>query len=565
MGGACLKILIADDSPANVMVIRAVAERLGHIVVQARDGREAVRLYQSERPDLIFMDVMMPEMDGLAATRQIRALPSERWVPLVFCSALDRKEEVIQGLECGGDDYLTKPVDLRLLRAKINGYAHALAMQREMYAQAQSLQAWQAQAEEQALLGSHIMARLTDMPGLRDPMLRHFNLPADKFSGDLLCAARTPGGVLHVMLADATGHGLPAALSALPLTQVFYGMTAKGFPLPSIVEELNRKLKRLMPADRFVAATLAAIDVRNQIIEIWNGGNPEALFLSERGEIAMRWPSRHPPLGILPEEGFSGETQSVRIGEPGDLLIFSDGLVEAESSDGRRLTPEAIVDRLCRLEAGQRYSGLVSGLETHLAGGQAQDDISFMLVHVPLERRQSVRSTMAERTGEEAVSEWSMHLTYGPAELRSQDVVPAVLDMLLRIGIVRPHRGALFLIVSELFNNALDHGLLGLDSAVKEKADGFELFLQQRARRLAGLSEGRIELGFRVHLHEGRPVLDIVVEDSGKGFDYLPYQSQTPMDRGDGPHGRGIALVRSLCEEMAYSGGGSRVAVRYRL
>jgi CheY-like chemotaxis protein len=560
-----LKILVADDTPANVMVIQAVASRLGHAVVAAGDGREAVRLYQEARPDLVFMDIMMPDMDGLAAVRDIRGLPADRWVPVVFVSALDRMEDVVRGLESGGDDYLVKPVDLRLLRAKINGYAHTLALQRKVRDYAAELEGWREQAEEQVRLGAHVMARLTDTAGLRDPMLRHFNQPADNFSGDLLCAARAPGDVLYLMLADAAGHGLPAALSAMPLTQVFHGMTAKGFSLASIAAELNRKLKGLMPADRFVAATLAAVDVRNQTVEVWNGGNPDAVFLDDAGGVAMRWPSRHPPLGILAESDFSGETQSARVQAAGDLLICSDGLLEAESPHGDRLSLEGVVDGLARAPLERRFQRLVDGLETHLDGGAAHDDVSFMLVRVPLERRQSVRMPVAAQVNLEALSEWRLDVSYGPAELRYLDVVPAALGVLGQIRPVQAHQGALFLVLSELFNNALDHGLLQLDSAVKEGLGGFELYLQQRAERLATLTAGRVDLGFHVHEVRGEAVLDISVRDSGQGFDFTSYGEGAAGEGDARPHGRGIALVRNLCRELIYEGCGNQVRARYVL
>jgi len=238
MSAPALKILVAGDVAANIAVVRAVATRLGHSVVTANDGREALRFYQEEAPDLVFMDVMTPEMDGLDAVREIRSLPAGRWVPVVFLSAMDRMDDVIKGLECGGDDYLVKPADLRLLRAKINGYAKAIALQREALEHAEELAAWRQEAEEQNRLGRHIMARLTDTAGLRDPMLRTYNRPAGDFSGDLLCATRGPGDTLYLLLADATGHGLPAALSAMPLPQIFYGMAAKGSSLASMAGEL---------------------------------------------------------------------------------------------------------------------------------------------------------------------------------------------------------------------------------------------------------------------------------------------------------------------------------------
>lgn len=158
------------------------------------------------------------------------------------------------------------------------------------------------------------MERLTDTAGLRDPMLRTYNRPAGDFSGDLLCATRGPRDILYLLLADATGHGLPAALSAMPLPQVFYGMAAKGFSLASMAEELNRKLKRLMPADRFVAATLAAIDVAGGTVEIWTAETPTpcssasgATSYSVGAHATLPWascptacfPARHRPVGSM--------------------------------------------------------------------------------------------------------------------------------------------------------------------------------------------------------------------------------------------------------------------------
>ena len=317
MSGASLKILIADDSPSNAKQLEILIRRAGHVPILAGDGRSAVALFQAESPDLVFMDIMMPGMDGIEAVRRIRALPTEKWTPIIFHSAQDGMGDIVAGLEAGGDDYLVKPASPRLLLAKLDAYARLLALQQKELGYIAELESWRLEAEEQSRLGAHVMERLTDAEGLRDPMIQSFNLPADTFSGDLLCAARGPGEVLNVMLADAAGHGLSAALSAMPLTQAFYSMTAKGFPLSSIAEELNRKLKALLPADRFVAASLASVDARNQTVEVCNGGNPDAAFVTLDGKVSMQWASNHPPLGILPDGLFSGTTETVVFHEPG--------------------------------------------------------------------------------------------------------------------------------------------------------------------------------------------------------------------------------------------------------
>lgn len=562
----CLKILIADDTSINVKQLEVVAAKLGHRTVVAFDGAAALAAFQAEAPDLVFMDIMMPGMDGISAVRKIRELPAEKWTPIIFYSALDRMQDIVSGLEAGGDDYLAKPASTQLLKAKINSYARQIALQSKMQDYAEELARWREDSEEQTRLGAHVMARLTDAAGLRDPMLRSFNLPAETFSGDLLCAARAPGDVLNLLLADAAGHGLAAALSAMPLTQAFYSMTAKGFPLSSIAEELNRKLKAILPADRFVAATLASVDVRNRTVEVWNGGNPDALFLNMHGEVVMRWPSRHPPLGILPEPLFSGVSETVVFQEPGDLILSSDGLTEAENKIGDRLGIDGVIRLLgCSHEIDARFKCLLHGVDEYLQGEPARDDISCLMVAVPIERRREFRFTAPKLINQSQFAEWRLDLSYNAQELRYIDVVPAVLGLATQLQALKEHQGALFLVLSELFNNALDHGLLGLDSITKSWIGGFEIYMQQRAERLARLTDGRIDLSFQLHQDESRAVLDISLNDSGPGFDFNSRLGDQAAlsESNESAFGRGIGLVKSLCDQVVYSGTGNKVWCRY--
>ena len=566
MSGSRLKILIADGSPIHVEPLAGLIRGAGHFPLVERAGEAVLARFREEVPDLVFMDIMMPGLDGAEAVRAMRELAADKWTPIIFHSDPGHMADIVRGLEAGGDDYVARPASAPLLQAKIDAYARLLAIQQKEKNYIAELQDWRADAEEQSRLGGHVMARLTDAEGLRDPMVRSFNLPTDTFSGDLLCAARAPDGRLNVMLADATGHGLSAALSAMPLTQVFYGMTAKGFPLASMAAELNRKLKAILPADRFVAATLAAVDVHNQTVEIWNGGNPDAMFVNLDGKVVMQWASGHPPLGILPDALFSSATETARISEPGDLVLCSDGLVEAEDPAGTWLGLAGVTELLaCPATSPVRFNRLRQGVETHLAGRPGRDDISFLMVSVPVERRRLPRFETPRIRHEGDIEEWRLTLTCSATELRYLDVVPAVLGLMTQLEALRRHQGSLFLIVSELFNNALDHGLLGLDSATKHQVEGFETYMQQRAERLARLQTGQVTLSFLVHQEEGRAVLDIDLTDSGPGFDFAGVMGAEPGRDDDRPHGRGIVLVRSLCEAVVYSGNGNRVWARYLL
>jgi CheY-like chemotaxis protein/anti-sigma regulatory factor (Ser/Thr protein kinase) len=560
-----LKILVADDALTNVKLLEMAAHKLGHEVVIAHDGIEAVEKYQTTEPDLIFIDIMMPRLDGIEAVRQIRSLPSQRWVPIIFHSALDSTEDIVHGLEAGGDDYLVKPASIQLIQAKIRSYSRVLSIQSEVRGYMQELSSWREEAEVQNKLGQHVVSRLLDTKGLSDPMVQWMNIPAETFSGDLVCAARGPGDVLYVMLADAAGHGLVSALTALPLTQVFYGMAAKGFPISTIAEELNRKLKSFLPIERFVAACLAAVDTRNQTIEIWNGGIPDALYLEDDGAVTMRWPSRHPPLGIMPADLFSNATETVNYLHPGELVLFSDGIIEAENRDGQQLSLHGLETILGSAPKRQRLDALEQAVIRHIAGQQEHDDLSSIVIQVPIERRQEIRLTHSPAgPAETQVSEWRLDLSWGASELREMDVVPAVLSFMNQIRVLKSHQGQLFLILSELFNNALDHGVLGLDSGLKNMEGGFERYLDERQLKLDSLTDGRINMSFHLHQPDERPALDIRMEDSGKGFDHTALDSLLDEDlEQQQAHGRGILLVRSLCAELNYFGRGNAVSARY--
>jgi len=556
-----LTILIVDDATANLKLAKKVVQQLGHRAVLAHDGEEALQRFDEVQPDLVLMDVVMPVMDGITATRALRQrlAHTAQHVPILLLSALDGTADVLRGLEAGADDYLPKPINVAILQAKLRNFARLVENQRELARQNKELADRRARAEEEAQLAAYVFTHLTDREDAHDPQLRIYQVPYGEVSGELVCGARTPAGVLHVLLADATGHGLPAALSALPVTEVFHSMTANGYSLSAIAREINRKLKRLLPVDRFVAATLIAVDGAEQVVEIWNGGNPDVVWRDGSGKVT-RFRSVHPPLGILPEKDFCSQPQVFTYTLPGELIVCSDGLIEAESPEGRAFGLEAVIANAAA--EGKGLQAVVGAFEAHLGGGPLHDDATLLFIGLP-QHSQVVSVAVPPQERVAASSGYRLGLCLGPSELRQLEVVPGVMDFLMRIPALKPHQGALFVILSELFNNALDHGVLGLDSRLKAEPGGFERYLQTRIERLYTLQEGKIELQFHLHNVEGGNVLDVTITDSGPGFDYGAYLRE-PLTH-DRPHGRGIALVRSLCSELVYSGVGNSVRARYAL
>lgn len=560
-----LNILVVDDTETNLALISAFISRLGHATILARNGQEAIDLYRNSSPDMVLMDVMMPIMDGYQATAEIRKLAGDKWVPVIFLSAKAQDSDLVRGLQAGGDDYLTKPINLQILQAKIKAMQRIAGMQHEIAEKAEQLARYHAENECEQNLAKHLLERIIRANKPNDPMVERLVLPATRFSGDIIATEFTPNNILHVILADGTGHGLSAALNVLPVVDVFYGMTEKGYSLSTIVRELNSKIKQLMPTERFVAATLAAINFSERTIDIWNGGMPTAYFVNDNGEIMREWQAAHPPIGIMSNADFLSKTETFHWNEPGRLFLYSDGLVEAENDAGERFGTDRVLRALKeKCDQGQFWY-LVAAANKFMGLDNAADDISIAAIHCPMA---SVGEEFVQPDQPSAApvepSESRLAVKLSPLELKSFDVLPWLINWLNQLGFSQRQCREMFLILSELYNNALDHGVLALDSRLKHQEDGFGRYLDLREERLVGLQHGSIEIELERVQESQVPYLKLRVRDSGSGF---PADSILDADISFSTRaaGRGIVLVKSLCTEVKYPGCGNEVIALYRL
>jgi two-component system, HptB-dependent secretion and biofilm response regulator len=562
-----LTVLVADDSSQARLMVSRFISKLGYASVLAQSGEEAVALFITHRSDLILLDVQMSGIDGYETARRIREQAGSQWVPILFLSAVSDENEKIKGLESGGDDYLTKPVHFRMLEAKMKALRRIAEMQRLLRDNTEQLERYRDENEREQRLGKHLMDQIVRADAFAGEGVERWMMPAQHFSGDLVAAMHTPSGALHVILADGTGHGLSAALSVIPVTEVFYGMTERGFTIASIVRELNRKIKQLMPTGRFVAATVAAIDREGRTIEMWNGGNPTALFARYDGVILRSWPPMHPALGILGSDAFSDRTELFRWVTPGQLYMCSDGLLEAENAAGEAFGPERMARVIASGAPESRFGRIRTTVMAHLDGRPAHDDVSLLAIDCTRARRVATavpKKVMEEETSTAPSSlRWRLGLRLSAAELKTIDILPFLMEWVNQVQVDQEHRGQIFLILAELFNNALDHGILGLDSSLKSNfAEGFERYIAERTARLAALETAFVEIEIEPLWNPRGEVLQLRIKDSGNGFNYQSLLT-TDISQSTKRGGRGIALIRDLCSQVTYLGSGNEVVVHY--
>jgi len=556
-----LTILIAEDSAADRLLLASIIRRQGHQALTVSNGAEAIEVFARERPQLVLMDALMPVMDGFEAARQIKQLAGEALVPIIFLTSLRESEALAQCLDAGGDDFLPKPYNPLILAAKIN------AMDRLRRLQATVLQ----QRDLIARHHEHLMHEQRAAKAVFDkvahsgcinaaPNIRYLQSPYALFNGDLLLAAYTPSGDMHVLLGDFTGHGLPAAIGAMPLAEVFYGMTAKGYGLTQTLREMNAKLKRILPVDMFCCATLLCLSAQRRAVEVWNGGMPEGYVHEVATGRRTPLMSRHLPLGVLSAEAFDDSTEVWPMALGDRVFLLSDGVLDTADANDQLFGAE----RLQRVFAANREPDrLFEDIEQALAAfrGQARDDVS--MVEITLQAGQPLRAAepMYADSGQSCPLDWSVSFEFRAQTLRTYNPLPYLLQLLLEIHGLREQSGALYSVMAELYSNALEHGVLGLDSRLKRDAQGFAQYYRQRHERLAQLDSGYVRVHMQVVPTDKGGKLTLRLEDSGQGFD-VEQELARPVDI-DRLSGRGLSLVRQLSSAVGWSDGGRTVCVEF--
>jgi CheY-like chemotaxis protein len=555
-----LTILIAEDSAADRMLLSSIVRRQGHEVLTAANGAEAVEAFRQQRPQLVLMDAMMPVMDGFEAARQIKELAGENLVPIIFLTSLSESEALARCLEVGGDDFLAKPYNQVILAAKIKAMDRLRRLQATVLQQRDQIARHHDYLLNEQRVAKAVFDKVAHSGCLNAPNIRYLQSPYALFNGDLLLAAFTPAGDMHVLLGDFTGHGLPAAVGAMPLAEVFYGMTAKGYGLAETLREMNAKLKRILPVDMFCCATLLCLSFQRRSVEVWNGGMPDGYLHSIASGERTPLAARHLPLGVLSPETFDDRTEVFPMAVGDRVFLLSDGVIDTCDANEQLFG----VQRLQQVFAANRQpDALFEEIEQALRDfrGEARDDVSMVEISLLEPAQLTPPALVYSDSGQSCPLDWSVSFEFRAATLKRFNPLPYLLQLLQEVHGLRAQSGALYSVLAELYSNALEHGVLGLDSSLKRDASGFTRYYQQRNARLDDLQDGYVRVHLQVTPRGEGGCLAIRVEDSGKGFDV-----ERVMERPVDPvrlSGRGVSLIRQLGRNASWSDDGRSARVEF--
>ncbi len=565
-----LSVLVADDNDSDRLILSTIIKSAGHQVYVARNGEEAVEFYVEHRPDIVLLDALMPIMDGFGAAEKIRELAGEEAVPIVFLTSLKDASSLAKCLDVGGTDFLSKPYNRVILAAKIRALGRLRRLQHVVRAQRDTL----AIHHDQLIREQEVAKRVFDnivRPGcVNSPNVKAHLSPMAVFNGDMVLAAKKPDGGMYVLIGDFTGHGLPAAIGAMPASEIFYGMTNKGFSLQEIIAEINKKLSIILPVGVFCCCAMVDFAMDRRVIQIWSGGLPELiLFKSSDGQTGgeiVEIPSQHLPLGVLGPQRFNSDVQIYEMNVNDRLFLWSDGILEAGNDQGDMFGYERLRDVYKKnMDSDLIFNEILEAVDL-FQGRQEQDD-DHTLVEIKMVEPE-VFSSYFEEKKEVKVStnmvgpmDWQFEYTLLPQTLREFNPLPLMTHILMEVPGLRNHSSKLYTILAELYSNALEHGVLGISSDLKVTSSGFGEYYRQREERLASDFKGYVKFSLIHKPEKEGGVLLIRVEDTGQGFDYNGFEER--LSKKEGYCGRGIPLLLSMCRRFEYFGIGNKVEAEF--
>ncbi len=551
------RILVVDDDEMLNYLFCSFLNSRGLETYAAHAIAEAKEFLQTEDSiELILLDYQLTDgvgMDLLApsALETYRCQP-----PVIMISANEEPEFLEQCFSGGVDDYIIKPVNLSLLALKVEALIKSVSMQRLIRQQNEELENFKAEAEREEQVAKFTYEYLLRQNSYAykgvDVWLKSFAA----FSGDMALVKKSPSGNLYFILADATGHGLSAAITIMPVVTIFNSMVAKGFHIQKIVTEINRKLVSDTPADRFVAAILIEINPFRREFSVWNGGMPPVLWIN-KGEVAHKVDSGHMALGIMDDDMFDANVVTLDLPQEGCILAFTDGLTEQEDDQQSPFSYDRVIS-IIKQQPQNILQELSSQLCDHAGTDDYTDDVSVCIIN-PVQVFEDLSDSQVVKVVSHSIGvtnkfEWGVKLS--GQQLNNCEIPSLCNHFLQQVGVDQQLCQKIFAVLAEMVSNALDHGVLNLPSSIKEGPDGFLHYFSEREERLTHLTDKDfVSLSLQWIPENGNGRLVLEVEDSGKG--YTPVESSYEVSSKYS--GRGTNLIKKLSDSVEIISPGNKI------
>ncbi len=552
-----IKLLLVEDSKIDRAFVKKVLNTNEYRITEVVNGYEAVESFEREQPDIILMDINMPMMNGYDAVVRIKQLSEQRhlFVPIIFLTSIVDEDALIKCLQSGGDDFLCKPYNATLLVSKIESLMRIKKMHDQVQSRKNELEHIQQIYHYDMEIAEKIITNISRASNLNTNNIKFSISPVDILSGDLILSSLTPSKSQVFLLADFTGHGLGASIGCMIVADTFHAMVSKGYTMEEVIYELNYKLNITLPTGRFMAACMLEIRPNEKAVSVFNAGLPDVLICSNKNTIRFRSSSGNLPLGIEKNRNLDIKINHYQVMEDDRIYLYSDGLIDANNVNNDAFGSERLIDCIRKsTDQDAVFETILNTIEQFRSGVEQLDDISILEISckdilIDDDEFRSGKDTREPGT-------WKFSISLNTDTLRELNPVPMIVQLLTDMQGIDSHRQNLYTIISELYLNSLEHGILDLPTKTDHSTIGFSDYDFQRKQALEQLKDGEIDIDI-VHKPSGDGgTFSIRIRDTGNGFDVDQILSQEQSARG-------IGLVKSLSDSIDYRQSGREVEVNY--
>ena len=381
MPDAPTRILVIEDDLTTQRILKKMLEEQGYSVAIANDGIEGLAQAKQFQPALIICDWVMPRVDGLEVCRQVKADPSLSTIFFILLTARGAVEDRVQGLDTGADEFLTKPIDLAELRARVKA---GLRLNR-VY---QALQDQKHILEVELMEAAEYVRSLLPNPLTGSVNIASRFVPSRQLGGDCFDYYWLDPDYLAIYLLDVSGHGLGAALPSISVLNLLRSQSMDGvnFYQPNhVLRALNETFQMDDQNDKYFTIWYGVYNQAKRQLVYSSAGHPPALLLTsspEPGEPVQRLKTVSLPVGMMPDTKFVN--QRCDIAAASTLYVFSDGIYEIMQPDGDIWGLDNFVEMLAANRANISTYGLdyvLDYIKTLSPNESLDDDLSVLMVN----------------------------------------------------------------------------------------------------------------------------------------------------------------------------------------
>jgi len=357
-------VLVVDDTETNIDILVAALDSEYDVSV-AMDGESALEIVNTDQPDLILLDIMMPDIDGYEVCRRLKSEPNTSDIPIIFITAMNEIENKTRGFELGAVDYITKPFEVMEVKARVKTHLSLTLARRELANQniileeevrirtealRQSISARERMKSELRIahdIQMNIMpADFPPFPDKPEIDIHAILKPAKEVGGDFYDFFFISSDRLCIVVGDVSGKGVPAALF-MSMAITYIRSIAKVFDKPDLIlNTVNKEISRGNESCTFVTVFLGILDIKTGELSYTNAGHDPPIIISRKNGIMPLNGANCPAIGMDDDFAFNSETVMLQSADM--ICIYTDGVTEAFDEKEEMFSEERLIEEVSR-------------------------------------------------------------------------------------------------------------------------------------------------------------------------------------------------------------------------